>query len=170
MAADPVARRPAADTGPAPAAGPSPALPADARPAPPAGYSGTPLPRKLGIKPGHTIALVGAPPGFAGSLEPLPEQVTMQAGLGGDVPLDVIVFFVVQRAELAARLDRLRARMAPACGLWIAWPKRASKVPTDMSDQVVREIALPTGLVDNKVCAIDQVWSGLRLVIRRELR
>jgi hypothetical protein len=170
MAADPVARRPAADTGPAPAAGPSPALPADARPAPPAGYSGTPLPRKLGIKPGHTIALIGAPAGFAGTLEPLPERVTVQAGLGGDVPLDVIVFFVVQRAELAARLDRLRARMAPACGLWIAWPKQASKVPTDMSDQVVREVALPTGLVDNKICAIDQVWSGLRLVIRRELR
>ena len=146
MAADPVGRRP------------------------PAGYSGTPLPGKLGIKPGHATALIGAPPGFADSLEPLPERVTVQAGLGGDVPLDVIVFFVVQRAELAARLDRLRARMAPACGLWIAWPKRASKVPTDMSDQVVREIALPTGLVDNKVCAIDQVWSGLRLVIRRELR
>jgi hypothetical protein len=176
VAADPVARRPPAGTSPAPAARPapsasaSPALPADARPAPPAGYSGTPLPRKLGIKPGHTIALIGAPAGFAGTLEPLPERVTVQAGLAGDVPLDMIVFFVVQRAELAARLDRLRARMAPACGLWIAWPKRASKVPTDMSDQVVREIALPTGLVDNKVCAIDQVWSGLRLVIRRELR
>ena len=176
VAADPVARRPPAGTSPAPAARPapsasaSPALPADARPAPSAGYSGTPLPRKLGIKPGHVIALIGAPAGFAGTLEPLPERVTVQAGLAGDVPLDVIVFFVVQRAELAARLDRLRARMAPACGLWIAWPKRASKVPTDMSDQVVREIALQTGLVDNKVCAIDQVWSGLRLVIRRELR
>jgi len=146
MAADPVGRRP------------------------PAGYSGTPLPRKLGIKAGQAIALIGAPAGFADALEPLPERVTVQAALAGDVPLDVIVFFVVQRAELAARLDRLRARMAPACGLWIAWPKRASNVPTDMSDQVVREIALPTGLVDNKVCAIDSVWSGLRLVIRRELR
>jgi hypothetical protein len=170
MAADPAARRAPADTGPALPCGASPALPADARPAPPAGYSGTPLPRKLGIKAGHAIALISAPAGFAGALEPLPEQVTVQAGLAGDMPLDVIVFFVVQRAELAARLDRLRARMAPACGLWIAWPKRASKVPTDMSDQVVRDIALPTGLVDNKICAIDQVWSGLRLVIRRELR
>jgi hypothetical protein len=96
--------------------------------------------------------------------------VSVQASLDGDAPLDVIICFVVQRAELAAELAGLRARMAPACGLWIAWPKRASKVPTDMSDHVVREIALPTGLVDNKVCAIDHIWSGLRLVIRRELR
>jgi hypothetical protein len=80
------------------------------------------------------------------------------------------VYFVTQRAELAADLPRLRSRMAPACGLWIAWPKRASGVPTDMSDQAVRDIALPTGLVDNKVCAIDETWSGLRLVIRRENR
>jgi hypothetical protein len=81
-----------------------------------------------------------------------------------------MVVFVTWRAELEAELDRLRARMAPACGLWIAWPKRASKVPTDMTEHVVRELALPTGLVDNKVCAIDEVWSALRLVIRRELR
>lgn len=134
------------------------------------GYSGTPLPRKLGIKAGHAIALIDAPPGFAGTLAPLPDPVTVLDGLAGDAPLDVIVCFVVWRAELASRLDALRARMAPACGLWVAWPKRASKVPTDMTEHVVREIALPAGLVDNKVCAIDQVWSGLRLVIRRELR
>ena len=140
------------------------------RSAPPAGYSGTPLPRKLGIKAGHAIALIDAPAGFADLLAPLPEPVTVQDGLAGDTPLDVIVWFVLSPAELAARLGSLRARMAPACGLWIAWPKRASKVPTDMTEHVVREIALPTGLVDNKVCAIDQVWSGLRLVIRRELR
>ena len=82
----------------------------------------------------------------------------------------MIVFFTVEQAELAGRLSELRARMAPAAGLWIAWPKRASRVPTDMTEDVIREIALPTGLVDNKVCAIDAVWSGLRLVIRRELR
>jgi hypothetical protein len=140
------------------------------RPPSPAGYAGTPLPRKLGIKPGHVIALIDAPRGFADSLEPLPERVAVQNGLDGDMPFDVIVFFVVERAEMAAWLGRLRRRMAPACGLWIAWPKRSSKVRTDMSDNVVREIALPTGLVDNKVCAIDHVWSGLRLVIRRELR
>lgn len=78
--------------------------------------------------------------------------------------------FVVWRAELEAELDLLRAHMAPACGLWIAWPKKASKVPTDMTDHVIREIALPTGLVDNKVCAIDETWTALRLVTRRELR
>jgi len=82
----------------------------------------------------------------------------------------VIVTFVTWRAELEADLDRLRSHMAPACGLWIAFPKRASKMPTDMTDHVIREIALPTGLVDNKVCAIDQTWTGVRLVIRRELR
>src|SRR5690242_7143536 len=135
----------------------------------PAGYSGTPLPRKLGIKPGHAVAVLGGPPGFADGLA---------AGSGADVtdglppagPLDVIVTFVRWREEYESQLPGLRERMAPACGLWIAWPKRAARVPTDMTEHVVREVALPTGLVDNKVCAIDEVWSGLRLVIRRELR
>jgi hypothetical protein len=135
----------------------------------PAGYSGTPLPRKLGIKPGAAVALVGAPDGFAGALEPLPDGVRLGYGLAGG-PFDVIVFFTVQRAELADQLSALRAAMTPAAGLWVAWPKRASKVPTDMTDDAVRAVVLPTGLVDNKVCAIDTVWSGQRLVIRRELR
>ena len=77
---------------------------------------------------------------------------------------------MTRRADFEADLPRLRARMAPACGLWIAWPKKSSMVPTDITDNVVREVALPTGLVDNKVCAIDDTWTGLRLVIRRELR
>jgi hypothetical protein len=136
-----------------------------------AGYSGTPLPRKLGIGEGDELALIGAPEGFADSLlGELQEAVVLHTDLADDALYDVIVAFVTWRAELEADLDRLRARMAPACGLWIAWPKRASKVPTDMTDQVVRDIALPTGLVDNKVCAIDEIWSALRLVIRRELR
>ena len=159
-------------------------------PAQPAGYSGTPLPRKLGIKPGARVGLAGAPHGFGALLEPLPDGARVEAGapaagaagavlpgpvlpgpvLPGTGPFDVIVFFTVEQAELAGRLSELRARMAPAAGLWIAWPKRASRVPTDITEDVIREIALPTGLVDNKVCAIDQVWSGLRLVIRRELR
>ena len=154
-------------------------------PAQPAGYSGTPLPRKLGIKPGARVGLAGAPDGFGALLEPLPDGARVEAGapaagaagavlpgpvLPGTGPFDVIVFFTVEQAELAGRLSELRARMAPAAGLWIAWPKRASRVPTDITEDVIREIALPTGLVDNKVCAIDQVWSGLRLVIRRELR
>ncbi|HEY5989940.1 MAG TPA: hypothetical protein VIV12_26680 [Streptosporangiaceae bacterium] len=134
-----------------------------------AGYSGTPLPRKLGIKPGHTISFVAAPPGFSSSLGPLPD-VAVAADEGGDSPVDVIVAFVRWRLDLESQLPGLRRRMAPTCGLWIAWPKKSARVPTDMTEDVVREVALPTGLVDNKVCAIDDTWSGLRLVIRRELR
>ena len=137
--------------------------------APNAGYSGTPLPRKLGIKPGHEVAVLGGPASVAGSLSGLPGVGPPRRDLSGG-PLDVIVFFVTWRADLEAQLGSLRERMAPACGLWVAWPKRAARVPTDMTEHVVREVALPTGLVDNKVCAIDEVWSGLRLVIRRELR
>ena len=138
--------------------------------APDAGYSGTPLPRKLGIKPGHEVAVLGGPAGVAASLTGLPGVPPPRPDLSGSDPLDVIVFFVTRRADLEKRLAALRGRMAPAAGLWVAWPKRASRVPTDMTEDVIREIALPTGLVDNKVCAIDAVWSGLRLVIRRELR
>jgi hypothetical protein len=134
-----------------------------------AGYSGTPLPTKLGIQPGYSVALVGAPPGFADLLGDLP-GAELHAGLPVGEQVDVIVFFTTSRAEYEAELGTLREHMAPACGLWIAFPKRAAKVPTDMTDHVVREVALPTGLVDNKVCAIDQVWTGIRLVIRRELR
>jgi hypothetical protein len=134
-----------------------------------AGYSGTPLPRKLGIKPGHRVALLGAPDGFeADTLGELPDGVGVVRRAGGEA--DVIVSFHTSRAELERRLPALRAMMEPAAGLWIAWPKRASKVPTDMTEDVVREIALPTGLVDNKVCAIDATWSGLRLVIRLSAR
>jgi len=136
----------------------------------PAGYSGTPLPRKLGIGEGDEIALIGAPERFEDTLADLPDVASLHTDLADDARYDVIVAFITQRSELEAELPRLRARMAPACGLWIACPKRASKVPTDMTDQVVREVALPTGLVDNKVCAIDDTWSGLRLVIRRENR
>jgi hypothetical protein len=135
-----------------------------------AGYSQTPLPRKLGIGPEDTIALIGAPEWFVDRLGGLPEVAAVHLDLAGADLLDVIVVFVERRAELEAELGRLRDRMAPACGLWIAWPKKSSGMPTDMSDEVIREIALPTGLVDNKVCAIDETWSALRLVIRRENR
>jgi hypothetical protein len=135
-----------------------------------AGYSGTPLPRKLGIGEGDEVALIGAPERFEDTLVELPDVASLHTDLADDARYDVILAFVTQRAELEAELPRLRARMAPACGLWIAWPKQASRMPTDMSDQVVRDVALPTGLVDNKVCAIDDTWSGLRLVIRRENR
>ena len=134
-----------------------------------AGYSGTPLPRKLGIGPGHEVAVIGGPPGFAAGLAG-GSGAEVTEGLSGSGPLDVIVTFVRWREEFESALPGLRRRMAPACGLWVAWPKRAAQVPTDMTDHVIREVALPTGLVDNKVCAIDATWSGLRLVIRRERR
>jgi hypothetical protein len=126
------------------------------------GYSGTPLVRKLGIKPGARVALVGAPEGFA--LADLPEDVTVRSTVRG--PLDVIVAFFVSRRALERRLPALVGALDAAGGLWIAWPKRASGVETDLSDGAVRSLGLEAGLVDNKVCAIDSVWSGLRLVYR----
>ena len=135
-----------------------------------AGYSGTPLPAKLGIGEGDEVALIGAPERFEDALGELPDVASLHTDMAEDARYDVIVAFVTRRAELEDELPRLRARMAPACGLWIAWPKRSAGIPTDVSDHVVREVALPTGLVDNKVCAIDETWTGLRLVIRRENR
>jgi hypothetical protein len=137
-----------------------------------AGYSGTPLPKKLGIKEGHRVAVIGPPEGFDETLGDLPKDAALEVGLSGSAarPLDVIIVFVVRRAELERQLAAIRRRMAPAAGLWVAWPKKASRVATDVTEDVVREVALPTGLVDNKVCAIDETWSGLRLVIRLENR
>jgi hypothetical protein len=129
-----------------------------------AGYSGTPLPRKLGIKPDARVGLVAAPDGFGETLGSLPPGVSIRARVRG--PLDVIVAFFVVRSALEKRLPALRRALEPAGGLWIAWPKRASGVETDVTEGVVRELGLAAGLVDNKVCAIDEVWSGLRLVYR----
>jgi hypothetical protein len=130
-----------------------------------AGYSGTPLPRKLGIKPGHRVLLLAAPEGFEdGTLGPLPDGVRVARRARGTA--DVIVSFHTARAELARRMPALRSLMEPAAGLWIAWPKRASGVATDLTEDVVRGLALEHVLVDNKVAAIDATWSGLRLVIR----
>ena len=128
----------------------------------PAGYSATPLPKKLGIKPGHRLMLLAAPEEF--DLGELPEEVTVLRRARGKA--DVIVSFHTARADLARRMPALRDAMVPAAGLWIAWPKRASKVPTDLTEDVVRELALANVLVDNKVAALDEKWSGLRLVIR----
>jgi len=135
-----------------------------------ADYSGTPLPVKLGIGEGDEVAVIGAPDQFEDLLGELPDVASFHSSLADDARYDVIVAFMTRRAELEDELPVLRSRMAPACGLWIAFPKQASKVPTDMSDHVIREIALPTGLVDNKICAIDQTWTAVRLVIRRENR
>jgi hypothetical protein len=135
-----------------------------------AGYSGTPLVKKLGIKDGHRVALISAPNDFEKTLGVLPSDVALQVGLAGRLPLDIVVLFVTRRAELASQLASVRRRMAPTAAFWVGWPKKSSKVVTDMTEDVVREVALPTGLVDNKVCAIDDTWSGLRLVIRLEHR
>lgn len=126
--------------------------------------SGTPLVGKLGIKAGARVGLLGAPPGFEAHLGELGDRVSIRHRARG--PLDVIVAFHTRRGELARRLPALRAALDPAGGLWIAWPKRASGVVTDVTEDVVRELALAGGLVDNKLCAIDEVWSGLRLVYR----
>lgn len=129
-----------------------------------AGYSGTPLPKKLGIKEKHRVALVNAPSDFAATLGALPTgaEVVKHAR----APLDVIVFFTKNENELWKRFGALAAKLAPAGGLWIGWPKKASGVATDLHENIVRQIGLEAGLVDNKVCAIDEIWSGLRFVIR----
>jgi hypothetical protein len=127
-----------------------------------AGYSGTPLAQKLGFKDGMRAVYVGAPQGF--SVADVATRPRLAKGT------DLVVCFVTARRDLERRLPALRRAIEPAGMLWIAWPKRASKVETDMTEDVVREVALPTGLVDTKVCAIDEIWSGLRLVVRRELR
>ncbi|MBS2966174.1 hypothetical protein KGA66_24220 [Actinocrinis puniceicyclus] len=134
-----------------------------------AGYSATPLARKLGIGPGHVVALLDAPPGFPRSLAPLPRDVGLHAALAGG-PFDVVVCFTTRREVLERRVNEIRPALTVAGGLWIAWPKKASRVPTEVTDEVVRQVALPLGLVDDKVCAIDETWTGLRLVVRRELR
>jgi hypothetical protein len=134
-----------------------------------AGYSSTPLAKKLGIKPGHVVVVTGdAPASFEGALE-LPEGARVFRQLRPS-PVDVMVFFVDRLAELERRMSGLLARMHPAGGFWVAWPKKASRKPTDITEDVVRRIGLAGGLVDNKVCAIDDTWSGLRLVVRVENR
>jgi hypothetical protein len=133
-----------------------------------AGYSGTPLARKLGIAEGHTIALLSAPDGFEATLEGLPGGVSVRRRAQGRA--DVIVSFHTERAQLEQRVPQLLEVLDIDGGLWIAWPKKASKVPTDITEDTVREVFLPLGLVDNKVCAIDDVWSGLRVVWRKERR
>lgn len=133
-----------------------------------AGYSSTPLARKLGIREGDRIAVLDGPEGFDALLDPLPDGVATRRDLRADV--DVAIAFFTSRAALRRRLGALTRAVFPDGGAWVAWPKRASGVPTDVTEDVVRDEALPLGVVDNKVCAIDPTWSGLRLVWRRENR
>ncbi len=134
----------------------------------PAGYSGTPLAKKLGIAPGSRLLLVDAPDGLFAWLDPLPADVSIVARAGPSV--DVAHVFVTDRAVLARRLKALRAQLRPDAALWISWPKQASKVPTTVTEDTIRELALPLGFVDVKVCAVSEVWSGLKLVVRKGLR
>ncbi|MEM7307763.1 MAG: DUF3052 domain-containing protein [Planctomycetota bacterium] len=132
----------------------------------PAGYSGTPLPKKLGIKEEHRVLLCDAPKDFERTLGRLPADVELKRDLRGKRGFDVIVLFAPNAAALERRLDACIARLNTAGGLWIAWPKKSSGLATDLGDGPVRKRGLATGLVDNKVCAVDEVWSGLRFVRR----
>jgi hypothetical protein len=133
------------------------------------GYSGTPLPRKLGIKSGMSMAVLNAPPNLDAILGELPERVTTSQRLSGH--RDLVLIFITRQTDLAARVPALTSAIAPNGMVWVAWPKRASKIETDMTEDVIREIVLPSSdLVDVKVCAIDHVWSGLKLVIRKQRR
>ena len=133
-----------------------------------AGYSGTALEKKLGVRSGSVVALMNAPRGF--ELLIADADAKVNRGFGGKAPCDVIVLFCGRRVDLERGFGKARERLDEAGGLWVAWPKRASGVETDLTEQEVREFGLATGMVDNKVCAIDATWSGLRLVIRKENR
>jgi hypothetical protein len=130
-----------------------------------AGYSGTPLPKKLGIKAGHRVAFPGAPADFPSTLGELPPDVAIVDGDRGGA-LDVVVFFTTDRDAVCEAFPRYAPAVAPAGALWIAWPKRASRVPTTVTEDVARGIGLAAGMVDVKVCAIDETWSGLKFVYR----
>jgi hypothetical protein len=134
-----------------------------------AGYSGTQLPKKLGIKSGHSLAIVNDPGHARTLLDPLPEGVEVCAGCA---PADVILFFTTTRRALEDAADALGRAIFPSSTLWVAWPKKAAakRIPTDMTEDVVREVVLPRGLVDVKVAAIDDDWSGLKVVWRKERR
>ncbi len=135
---------------------------------PEAGYSGTPLPKKLGIAPGHRVAALNPPRDYRALVAPWPEGASLfdQA----DPKTDLVHLFVTQRSVLAKEAQRLRKLLAPDAVLWISWPKKAAKVATDITEDTIREVVLPMGWVDVKVCAVDATWSGLKLVVRKELR
>lgn len=131
-------------------------------------YSGTPLAKKLGIRAGATLALLGAPDGFEGTLEPLPDEVVVRTAARGN--LDVVVLFVRRESRLRRRFPLVARHLTPAGGLWVGWPKKSSRVDTDLDFGSVQGIGLETGLVDNKRCALDDTFSGLRFVVRTEDR
>lgn len=134
----------------------------------PIGYSGTPLAKKLGISTGTRVLAVNAPDDYPDLLAPLPDGVVFDKRLSRLT--GIVHLFTVQRARMAIDLKKLRGLIRPDAAVWISWPKKASNVPTDITEDTIRELALPLGFVDIKVCAVSEVWSGLKLVIRKELR
>lgn len=131
------------------------------------GYSGTPLAKKLGIKEQTRVIAVNAPKNYRELLEPLPAAVKFSSKLDQS---DIVHVFSTKKTELSKLLSDYRKRMNSQAVIWVSWPKKAAQVPTDITEDTIREIALPLGLVDVKVCAVDDVWSGLKLVVRKELR
>ena len=136
--------------------------------APPVGYSGTPLVKKLGIKANSELCVLNAPDNYAALVAPLPESVrTVKKFSPG---ADLVHLFVTLRIDLESTLTLIRPKLKPDGVVWVSWPKKASKAPTDITEDTIRAVALPMGLVDIKVCAVDEKWSGLKLVIRKTLR
>lgn len=128
----------------------------------------TPLAAKLGIKPGYSLLVVGAPTGYQGLLQPLPEGVVFTRKASART--DLVHFFSASKTDLSQALKQYRAALKPSSTVWVSWPKKSSKVATDITEDTVREVALPLGFVDVKVCAVTGVWSGLKLVVRKQLR
>ena len=133
-----------------------------------AGYSGTPLAKKLGIQEGSRVVALDAPAGYSALLEPLPDAVLFDDTVTGTT--DIVHAFFMRRNALETSLKRWRHKIRPDAMVWVSWPKKAAKLPTDITEDTVREVALPMGFVDVKVCAVDDVWSGLKLVVRKSLR
>lgn len=133
-----------------------------------AGYSGTPLAKKLGIKEDCKIYLENAPEDYSALVAPLPERVEIGSRLTGET--DIVHLLATSKMRLAAALRNARGKIRSDAAIWVSWPKKSSKVPTDITEHTIRELALPLGLVDIKVCAVDETWSGLKLVIRKETR
>jgi len=131
------------------------------------GYSGTPLAKKLGIKEGSRVLVINAPENYSELLEPMPAGVTFVEDVG---KADVVHLFSNSRDELFAELSRYKSSIKPTAAIWVSWYKKAAKLPTEITEDTIREAALPLGFVDVKVCAVDEKWSGLKVVIRKENR
>jgi hypothetical protein len=132
------------------------------------GYSGTPLAKKLGIKKGNLVLLVAAPRGYEQLVAPLPAGVYFEDNPSQAVAIAHV--FVTRKEDIHKHLSALREKLNSEAPIWVSWPKKSAKVPTDITERTIRDVALPLGFVDIKVCAVTEVWSGLKLVVRKELR